>query len=197
LSWRPARVSARCVADCRKHRDRSAIGSTLYTEEFGREPVYALLSRIAGYRSAIKEAGGYYATYPLDGHLDCRGQFLHNGIVLIPTLRRFANAPEARGPRSLCGLRKLRTRLAFGFVSDYVPRADGRDFSNSTTSQWPGNRQSGHLYGTRLSEGGQGGVGGGGTSENVLRTRPWLCRRFRKRFARMVFSASCSLGIAA
>lgn len=87
-----------------------------------------------------------YANHPLDG-IWLRGPYLHNGSV--PTLRDLLDAPAARPTLFYRGYDVFdQTRV--GFISN-VPEADGQVFTRYDTSV-PGNANSGHVYGTTLSD---------------------------------------------
>ena len=87
-----------------------------------------------------------YANHPLDG-IWLRAPYLHNGSV--PTMRDLLEAPEAR-PKVFYRGYDVYDQAKLGFVSD-VPAADGQVFSRYDTST-PGNANSGHVYGTTLSD---------------------------------------------
>jgi mono/diheme cytochrome c family protein len=87
-----------------------------------------------------------YANHPLDG-IWLRAPYLHNGSV--PTLRDLLDEPEAR-PSSFYRGYDLFDRTKVGFVSN-VPAADGQAFTLYDTTV-PGNRNSGHVYGTTLPD---------------------------------------------
>ena len=87
-----------------------------------------------------------YANHPLDG-IWLRAPYLHNGSV--PTLRALLDAPEQRPPSFYRGY-DLYDQKNVGFVSD-VPTAHGQVFTKYDTSV-PGNSNSGHIYGTTLTE---------------------------------------------
>jgi len=122
--------------------DRHRLDS--YTDEFAANQ-YALYPD-SNYRfSHFRKTGGY-ANHPLDG-IWLRGPFLHNGSV--PTLRDLLDAPEAR-PKVFYRGYDVFDQRKVGFVSD-VPHAGGRDFSRFDTSV-PGNANTGHVYGTMLTD---------------------------------------------
>jgi len=87
-----------------------------------------------------------YANQPLDG-IWLRGPYLHNGSV--PTLRDLLEPPEQR-PTLFYRGNDVFDRKRIGFVSD-VASADGQTFTRYDTSV-PGNSNSGHEYGTGLSD---------------------------------------------
>ena len=87
-----------------------------------------------------------YANHPLDG-IWLRAPYLHNGSV--PTMRDLLDAPEAR-PKVFYRGYDVYDQAKLGFVSD-VPAADGQVYSRYDTSV-PGNANSGHVYGTTLSD---------------------------------------------
>ncbi len=95
--------------------------------------------------SHFRKTNGY-ANHPLDG-IWLRGPFLHNGSV--PTLRDLLDPPE-RGRDASSAATTCSTRSKVGFVSD-VPTADGQSFTRYDTTV-PGNSNSGHVYGTTLSD---------------------------------------------
>jgi hypothetical protein len=87
-----------------------------------------------------------YASHPLDG-IWLRGPYLHNGSV--PTLRDLLEPPERRPKLFYRGYDVFDQRNV-GFIST-VPGEDGRQFTKFDTTL-PGNSNSGHLYGTTLSD---------------------------------------------
>jgi len=87
-----------------------------------------------------------YANHPLDG-IWLRGPYLHNGSV--PTLRDLLDAPEQR-PASFYRGYDVFDQSKVGFLSS-VPSADGMVFTRYDTTL-PGNANSGHVYGTSLSD---------------------------------------------
>jgi hypothetical protein len=87
-----------------------------------------------------------YANHPLDG-IWLRAPYLHNGSV--PTLRDLLDAPEAR-PKAFYRGYDVYDQAKLGFVSD-VAHADGQVFTRYDTSV-PGNANTGHVYGTTLSD---------------------------------------------
>jgi mono/diheme cytochrome c family protein len=87
-----------------------------------------------------------YANHPLDG-IWLRGPYLHNGS--IPTLRDLLEPPDRR-PKLFYRGNDLYDRQRVGFVSD-VERVGSQRFTRYDTSV-PGNGNSGHLYGTTLSD---------------------------------------------
>ena len=87
-----------------------------------------------------------YANHPLDG-IWLRAPYLHNGSV--PTLRDLLDAPEAR-PKAFYRGYDVYDQTKVGFVSD-VPAADGQVYTRYDTTV-PGNANSGHVYGTTLSD---------------------------------------------
>lgn len=87
-----------------------------------------------------------YANQPLDG-IWLRGPFLHNGSV--PSLRDLLDVPDQRPTVFYRGY-DLFDQAKVGFVSN-VEAADGQTFSRFDTSI-PGNGNSGHVYGTTLSD---------------------------------------------
>ncbi|MQA30840.1 MAG: cytochrome c [Luteitalea sp.] len=122
--------------------DRHRLDS--YTDTFATNQ-YALYPDSRYRFSHFRKTGGY-ANHPLDG-IWLRGPFLHNGSV--PTLRDLLDAPEAR-PKAFYRGYDLFDQTRVGFVSD-VPRVDGHDFSLFDTAI-PGNANTGHVYGTTLSD---------------------------------------------
>jgi mono/diheme cytochrome c family protein len=122
--------------------DRHRLDS--YTDEFAANQ-YALYPDSQYRFTHFRKTGGY-ANHPLDG-IWLRGPFLHNGSV--PTLRALLDPPEARPTIFYRGY-DLFDQRRVGFVSD-VPRADGQDFTRFDTAI-PGNSNSGHVYGTTLSD---------------------------------------------
>jgi hypothetical protein len=95
--------------------------------------------------SHFRKTNGY-ANHPLDG-IWIRGPFLHNGSV--PTLRDLLDAPGQR-PAAFYRGYDLFDPVKVGFVSN-VPAADGQTFTRFDT-MLPGNSNSGHSYGTALSD---------------------------------------------
>jgi hypothetical protein len=87
-----------------------------------------------------------YANHPLDG-IWLRAPYLHNGSV--PTLRDLLDAPESR-PKAFYRGYDVYDQVKLGFVSD-VPAADGQIYTRYDTTV-PGNANSGHVYGTSLSD---------------------------------------------
>jgi processive rubber oxygenase RoxA-like protein len=87
-----------------------------------------------------------YANHPLDG-IWLRAPYLHNGSV--PTLRDLLDAPESR-PKAFYRGYDVYDQVKLGFVSD-VPAADGQVYTRYDTTV-PGNANSGHVYGTTLSD---------------------------------------------
>ena len=87
-----------------------------------------------------------YANQPLDG-IWLRGPYLHNGSV--PTLRDLLEPPDQR-PKAFYRGNDLYDPQKVGFVSD-VATAGRQVFTRYDTSV-PGNSNSGHLYGTQLSD---------------------------------------------
>jgi mono/diheme cytochrome c family protein len=87
-----------------------------------------------------------YANQPLDG-IWLRGPYLHNGSV--PTLRDLLE-PAARRPTLFYRGNDVFDREKVGFVSD-VASANGQTFTRYDTAV-PGNGNSGHEYGTGLSD---------------------------------------------
>ena len=122
--------------------DRHRLDS--YTDEFAASQ-YALYPDSPYRFTHFRKTGGY-ANHPLDG-IWLRGPFLHNGSV--PTLRALLDPPEAR-PKTFYRGYDLFDQRRVGFVSD-VPRADNHDFTPYDTSI-PGNSNSGHVYGTTLTD---------------------------------------------
>ncbi len=95
--------------------------------------------------SHFRKTNGY-ANHPLDG-LWLRAPYLHNGSV--PTMRDLLDPPELR-PKLFYRGYDVYDQGRLGFVSN-VPAADGQVFTRYDTSV-PGNANSGHLYGTTLSD---------------------------------------------
>ena len=91
----------------------------------------------------FKKTGGY-ASHPLDG-IWARSPYLHNGSV--PTLRDLLDPPRARPARWSRGSDELDLRKV-GYRSDAA--APGRLSEFDTTR--PGNANSGHEYGTYLTD---------------------------------------------
>ena len=87
-----------------------------------------------------------YANHPLDG-IWLRAPYLHNGSV--PTMRDLLDAPELR-PKAFYRGYDVYDQARLGFVSD-VPEADDQVYTRYDTSV-PGNSNSGHVYGTTLSD---------------------------------------------
>jgi hypothetical protein len=95
--------------------------------------------------SHFKPTNGY-ANRPLDG-IWGRSPYLHNGSV--PTVRDLLNVPEQR-PKVFYKGYNVYDQRDLGFVST-LPEKDGRQFFKFDTTL-PGNANTGHLYGTQLSE---------------------------------------------
>jgi hypothetical protein len=95
--------------------------------------------------SHFRKTNGY-ANHPLDG-IWLRAPYLHNGSV--PTLRDLLEAPESR-PKAFYRGYDVYDQTRLGFVSD-VAEADGQVFTRYDTSV-PGNANTGHVYGTTLSD---------------------------------------------
>jgi hypothetical protein len=87
-----------------------------------------------------------YANQPLDG-IWLRGPYLHNGSV--PTLRDLLDSPDQR-PKAFYRGNDVYDQRRVGFVSD-VERSGDQIFTRYDTLV-PGNSNSGHLYGTTLSD---------------------------------------------
>jgi len=87
-----------------------------------------------------------YANHPLDG-IWLRGPYLHNGSV--PTLRALLDEPSRR-PTVFYRGNDVFDQAGVGFEST-TASANGRRFFPFDTSV-PGNSNSGHLYGTSLSD---------------------------------------------
>ncbi len=87
-----------------------------------------------------------YANMPLDG-VWLRAPYLHNGSV--PTLRDLLE-PPAKRPKTFYRGYDVFDRDQVGFVSD-VAEEDGKQYFKLDTTL-PGNSNSGHLYGTDLSD---------------------------------------------
>jgi hypothetical protein len=87
-----------------------------------------------------------YANRPLDG-IWARSPYLHNGSV--PTLRDLLNVQDQR-PKVFYKGYNVYDQRDLGFVST-VPEKDGRQFFKFDTAL-PGNANTGHLYGTQLSD---------------------------------------------
>jgi hypothetical protein len=123
--------------------DRHRLDS--YTDEFAANQ-YALYPDSPYRFTHFRKTGGY-ANHPLDG-IWLRGPFLHNGSV--PTLRDLLDPPEAR-PKVFFRGYDVFDQQKVGFVSD-VPQAEGHSFSRFDTAV-DGNSNTGHVYGTTLSDG--------------------------------------------
>jgi hypothetical protein len=95
--------------------------------------------------SHFRKTNGY-ANHPLDG-IWLRGPYLHNGSV--PTLRDLLDAPEKRPTVFYRGY-DVFDQAKVGFVSN-VPASGGQTFTRFDTAV-PGNGNSGHVYGTTLSD---------------------------------------------
>ena len=95
--------------------------------------------------SHFRKTNGY-ANHPLDA-IWLRAPYLHNGSV--PTMRDLLDAPESR-PQAFYRGYDVYDQVKLGFVSD-VAEADGQAFSRYDTSV-PGNANTGHVYGTTLSD---------------------------------------------
>jgi len=100
----------------------------------------------SGYRFTHFRKTNGYANHPLDG-IWLRGPYLHNGSV--PTLRDLLDPPEQRPVAFYRGY-DLFDRTKVGFVSD-LPSAGAQVFTRYDTTV-PGNSNSGHIYGTTLSD---------------------------------------------
>ncbi len=96
------------------------------------------------FRHFIKTNG--YANMPLDG-VWLRAPYLHNGSV--PTLKDLLETPENR-PQEFYRGYDVYDPEKVGFVSD-VAQEDGKQYFKLDTTL-PGNSNSGHLYGTELSD---------------------------------------------
>src|SRR6266404_6333202 len=97
-----------------------------------------------GFKSFRKISG--YVAEPLAG-LWLNGPYLHNGSV--PTLRDLLEPPDRR-PKVFYRGNDLYDPQKVGFVSD-IATAGRQVFTRYDTSV-PGNSNSGHLYGTQLSD---------------------------------------------
>jgi hypothetical protein len=95
--------------------------------------------------SHFRKTNGY-ANHPLDG-IWLRGPYLHNGSV--PTLRDLLDPPDQR-PKAFYRGYDVFDQRGVGFVSD-VQEAGGQIFTRYDTLV-AGNSNSGHLYGTALSD---------------------------------------------
>jgi len=115
-----------------------------YTEAFAANQ-YSLYPESQYRFTHFRKTNGY-ATHPLDG-IWLRGPYLHNGSV--PTLRDLLEPPERR-PKTFYRGYDVFDQRKVGFVSD-VPAESGRQFTPFDTTR-PGNSNSGHLYGTTLSD---------------------------------------------
>jgi mono/diheme cytochrome c family protein len=115
-----------------------------YTEAFASSQ-YALYPESPYRFTHFRKTNGY-ATHPLDG-IWLRGPYLHNGAV--PTLRDLLEPPERRPTTFFRGYDVFDQRNV-GFVSN-VPAEGGHQFTAFDTTR-PGNSNSGHLYGTTLSD---------------------------------------------
>jgi hypothetical protein len=98
--------------------------------------------------SHFRKTNGY-ANHPLDG-IWLRGPYLHNGSV--PTLRDLLDPPDQR-PKAFYRGYDVFDQRRVGFVSD-VQEAGGQVFTRYDTLV-AGNSNSGHLYGTALSDDGK------------------------------------------
>lgn len=114
-----------------------------YTEEFAANQ-YTLYPNSQYSFRHFRKTGGY-ANQPLDG-IWARAPYLHNGSV--PTLRDLLEPPAAR-PRVFYRGYDVYDPKNLGFVSS-VAAENGTAFSRYDTAL-PGNHNSGHLYGTKLS----------------------------------------------
>ncbi len=121
--------------------DRARLDS--YTSEFRQRQLDELFADTPyAFRQFQKTDG--YANMPLDA-LWLRGPYLHNGSV--PTLADLLKAPEDRPQRFLRDSDVLDTQNG-GFLS---PPCDAGSTDCFDTTQ-PGNSNTGHIYGTHLSE---------------------------------------------
>jgi mono/diheme cytochrome c family protein len=139
-------------------RDAGRVGFVVPIEEIGTDPhrlnsyteafaanQYSLYPESRYRFTHFRKTNGY-ATHPLDG-IWLRGPYLHNGSV--PTLRDLLEPPERR-PKTFYRGYDVFDQRKVGFVSD-VPEEGGHRFTLFDTSL-PGNSNSGHLYGTTLSD---------------------------------------------
>jgi hypothetical protein len=115
-----------------------------YTEAFAANQ-YSLYPESQYRFTHFRKTNGY-ATHPLDG-IWLRGPYLHNGSV--PTLRDLLEPPERR-PKTFYRGYDVFDQRKLGFISD-VPAEGGHQFTPFDTTR-PGNSNSGHLYGTTLSD---------------------------------------------
>ncbi|MGE3704844.1 MAG: cytochrome c [Vicinamibacterales bacterium] len=115
-----------------------------YTVEFASNQ-YGLYPESPYRFTHFRKTNGY-ANHPLDG-IWLRAPYLHNGSV--PTMRDLLDPPESR-PQAFYRGYDVYDQVKLGFVSD-VAEADGQVFSRYDT-RVPGNANSGHVYGTALSD---------------------------------------------
>lgn len=117
-------------------------------DSFTDEMVTNMNSLGAGYPwkfSHFRKTNGY-VNRPLEG-IWARAPYLHNGSV--PTLQELLEPMENRRKEFYRGS-DLYDQTRLGFVSD-VPEEGGRKLFKYDTGQ-PGNANTGHLYGTQLSQ---------------------------------------------
>jgi hypothetical protein len=115
-----------------------------YTAEFAANQ-YGLYPDSVYRFSHFRKTDGY-ANQPLDG-IWARAPYLHNGSV--PTLRALLDAPSDR-PTVFYRGNDVYDQVNVGFASDAPTQPDPR-LSRYDTSV-PGNSNSGHVYGTTLSD---------------------------------------------
>ena len=115
-----------------------------YTEAFAANQ-YSLYPDSKYRFTHFRKTNGY-ATHPLDG-IWLRGPYLHNGSV--PSLRALLEPPDRR-PKTFYRGYDVFDQRNVGFISD-VPAEGGHQFTPFDTTR-PGNSNSGHLYGTTLSD---------------------------------------------
>lgn len=113
-----------------------------YTSEFQQRQINELFADTPYAFRQFRKTDGY-ANMPLDG-LWLRGPYLHNGSV--PTLADLLKAPEDRPKQFLRGSDVIDTENG-GFLSPQCE--EDSPFCFDTTQ--PGNSNSGHIYGTDLS----------------------------------------------
>jgi hypothetical protein len=114
-----------------------------YTDAFAANQYQLFPDSVYQFRRFRKTHG--YANHPLDG-IWARAPYLHNGSV--PTLRDLLEPPALR-PQAFYRGYDVFDRVKVGFVAD-VAEENGRAFWRYDTAV-PGNANSGHVYGTMLS----------------------------------------------
>ncbi|MGE3510871.1 MAG: cytochrome c [Vicinamibacterales bacterium] len=115
-----------------------------YTAEFASNQ-YGLYPDSPYRFSHFRKTNGY-ANHPLDG-IWLRAPYLHNGSV--PTMRDLLDPPSSR-PKAFYRGYDVYDQVKLGFVSN-VAEDGGQQFSLYDTSL-PGNANTGHDYGTMLSD---------------------------------------------